>query len=158
MTLLAGLSLLAGCGFHLRAAIDLAPELARVYVTGADRDLAQHLGDALALRGALVIDDPEAGATHIDLLEARFERKVLTTNAQGRASAYTLYYRITFRVTGGDGTPLQSDTSIALQRAFDYHHNRELQAEQEVRFLETDLRREAVRRMLQRLARLSSQL
>ena len=158
MTWLAGLSLLAGCGFHLRGTIDLPPELARVYVSGADRDLAEHLADALAMRGAVIMNNPDAGATHIDLTDARFEREVLATDADGRTSAYTLYYRITFRVTGGDGASLQSDTSIALQRAFDYHQNRELQAEQEMRFLETDMRREAVSRMLQRLARLSSQL
>lgn len=150
--LLTGLSLLAGCGFHLRGAIDLPPALARVYVTGADRDLAGRLSDALAGRGAVV--DTAAGAARIDLVEARFEREVLTTDANGRATAYLFRYRVVFDVTGGDGARLQAAESLSLARAFDYDPNYELQIEQEVRFLETEMRREAVLRMLRRLARL----
>ena len=157
MLLLTGLSLLAGCGFQLRGNIDLPPELARVSVVGADRDLVDRLSDALAQRGATVTDSA-AGVVTIDLRESRFTREVLTTDIDGRASAYTLLYRVVFGVTTGDDTPisasLQAAESLSLKRAYDYAPNQELQAEQEVRFLKTEMRREAVLRMLRRLSRL----
>ncbi len=159
-SLLVGLSLLAGCGFHLRGSVDLPPELARVHVSGADRDLVERLSDALVQRGAVVESEPGAGTAHIDLSEARFERQVLTTDVTGRATAYAFRYRVVFGITGGDdtggddGAILQPARSITLERAFDYDPNRELQAEQEVRFLETEMRREAVLRIVRRLARL----
>ena len=157
MLLLTGLSLLAGCGFQLRGDIDLPPELARVSVVGADRDLVDRLSDALAQRGATVTDSA-AGVATIDLRESRFAREVLTTDSDGRATAYTLHYRVVFGVTAGDdtpiSTPLQAAESISLKRAYDYAPNQELQAEQEVRFLKTEMRREAVLRMLRRLSRL----
>ena len=154
--LLTGLTLLAGCGFQLRGSIDLPPELARVSVVGADRDLVDRLSDALAQRGATVTDSA-AGVVTIDLRESRFTREVLTTDIDGRASAYTLLYRVVFGVTAGDtpiAAPLQAAESLSLKRAYDYDPNRELQAEQEVRFLKTEMRREAVLRILRRLSRL----
>ena len=157
MLLLTGLSLLAGCGFQLRGNIDLPPELARVSVVGADRDLVDRLSDALAQRGAAVTDSAPGVAT-IDLRESRFAREVLTTDTDGRATAYALHYRVVFGVTTGDDTPisapLQAAESLTLKRVYDYASDRELQAEQEVRFLKTEMRREAVLRMLRRLNRL----
>ena len=136
------------------AALTCRPELARVYVSGADRDLVERLSDALAERGVVVESEPGAGAARIDLSEARFERQVLTTDVTGRATAYTFRYRVVFGVTGDGGAVLQPARSITLERAFDYDPNRELQTEQEVRFLETEMRREAVLRILRRLSRL----
>ena len=101
MLLLTGLTLLAGCGFQLRGNIDLPPELARVSVVGADRDLVDRLSDALAQRGATVTDSA-AGVVTIDLRESRFTREVLTTDINGRATAYALHYRVVFGVTAGD--------------------------------------------------------
>lgn len=151
--LLTGVSLLAGCGFHLRGNIDLPTGLARVYVAGADRDLVDRISDGLAKSGAEVTDSAH-GVAIIVLSESRFERAVLTTDANGRATAYVLHYRVVFGVTAGDGSKLQAAESISLQRAYDYDPNQELQAEQEVRFLKTEMRREAVLRMLRRLGRL----
>ena len=146
--------LLAGCGFHLRGDLtgDLAPELARVQVTGADHDLVARLTEALAQRGAVVVAGSAADAAVINLSAARFQRTALTTDSAGRTSAYALSYEVTFSITAG--AALQAAQTLSLNRALDYHPNRQLQAEEETRFLETEMRREMARRILQRLARI----
>ena len=148
-----------GCGFQLRGNLDLPPELARVYVSGANRDLVDGLSAALAQRGAEVAASVR-DAAHIHLVEGDFARRVLTTDPRGRATAYTFRYRVTFRITTAGAadtattdTSPQATESIVLQRAFDYDPNRELQAEEEVRFLKTEMRREMLQRLLLRLAR-----
>ncbi len=154
----AGALLLAGCGFHLRGDLtgDLAPELARVQVTGADRDLVARLTEALAQRGAVVVAGSAADAAVINLSAARFQRAALTTDSAGRTSAYALSYEVTFSITAGaaGGAPLQAAQTLSLNRALDYHPNRQLQAEEETRFLETEMRREMVTQILWRLMRL----
>ena len=155
---LAGLSLLAGCGFHLRGNIDLPAELARVYVSGQDRDLVAQLSEALEQNGAKIVPSGHAAAlidtVLIDLGTSHPQRQTLTTDSRGRATAYALHYEVVFSVTGSDGEPLQATQSISLERAFDYDPTRQLQAEQEERFLETQMQREAVARILQRLRRI----
>ena len=152
---LAGVSLLASCGFHLRGSIDLPAELARVYVSGQDPDLVEQLSKALEQSGAKIVHSGHAAAlidtAVIDLATSRPQRQTLTTDSRGRATAYALHYEVVFSVTGSDGKPLQPAQSISLERVFDYNPTRQLQAEQEARFLETQMRREAVARIVQRL-------
>ena len=143
---------LTGCGFHLRGDIALPSELERVQVTGDDRELVAGLSDALERQGAVV--DSASDSARIDVVAADFQRRVLTTDARGRATAYRLRYRVEFNVTAADGTLLQSAESVTVERAYNYNPNRELQSEQEERFLKSEMSRQAVLRMLQRLARL----
>ena len=139
-------AMLSGCGFHLRANTELPPTLAQVQVSGEDRDLVTALSAGLTANGAEVTS---SAAARIDL-HANFSRQVLTTDANGRASAYTYLYRVSFTVHT-QAKPFTD--SFVLRRTFDYAAERELQAAQEQSFLQIDLRREAVTRILSRLSR-----
>ncbi|MDD9857345.1 MAG: LPS assembly lipoprotein LptE [Gammaproteobacteria bacterium] len=150
--LAAGLMLLAGCGFHLRDALDLGPELARVHITGDDREMVGHLSRVLEQRGVVIADSAHRAAV-IDVSGRGFERAALTTDSRGRASAYELHYQVAFSVTGADGEALHPAHTITISRAFDYDPARQLQSEAETRFLETAMRREMAVRILQYLAR-----
>ena len=139
--------LLAGCGFQLRGA-QLPPEFSRVAVVGDDRDLVVGLEKALA-RYALVEAAHGQHDAQIDISQSEFSRKVLTTDANGRANSYALHYQIAFSITvGGE---LGINDSFALQRVYRYEPLRQLQAEREIAFLQTDMRDDAVARILNRL-------
>ncbi|MGR3984585.1 MAG: LPS assembly lipoprotein LptE [Gammaproteobacteria bacterium] len=132
----AGMSL-GGCGFRLRTEFALPPQLARVHVNGADLELVARIADALAARGAVIDAD---GA---DLrITADMRRAVLSTDADGRATAYSLTYAVQYqlRLPGAKARPARS---FSLRRAFDYAVTRQLQVEREAEFLEEDLRGEA---------------
>ncbi len=158
------LPLMAACGFHLRGDLDLPPELARVQVTGADRELVESVSAALARVGAIVVDSASASftdstdSTHLAVRAAPLERAVLTTDANGRATAYTFSYTVFYTVTvsgsDGDGESARPTQSVSLQRSFDYAPTQQLQSEQEELFLASEMRREAAARIVRRLARL----
>jgi len=147
-----GLMLLTGCGFHLRGALDFGPELARVHITGDDREMVGHLSEALRQRGVVIATSAHQAAV-IEVGGRGFERAALTTDSRGRASAYEIHYRVALRVTGGDGEALRPAHTIVISRALDYDPARQLQSEAEARFLETAMRREMAVRILQHLAR-----
>lgn len=152
LALAAGLILLAGCGFHLRGALDLGPELARVHITGGDREMVGHLSEALEQHGVAVAASAHRAAV-IDVGGRGFERAALTTDSRGRASAFEIRYRVAFSVTGDDGEALRPAHTLMISRAFDYDPTRQLQSEAEARFLETAMRREMAVLILQHLAR-----
>lgn len=185
LSLIIGLSLLSSCGFHWREdnklAADLSPAFnsafspafspafSHVHVTGADRELIEKLSTQLTQRGAVLVTHEDAiNTTRINILIAEFKREVLTTDRNGRASGYTIHYRVMFSVSDEDDSnnnedekddtsPYKTKTktkTIALQRAFHSAPNQPLQAAQEVQFLENEMRDESVRRMLQQLDKL----
>ena len=155
------LPLITACGFHLRGDLDLPPELARVQVTGADRELVESVSEALARVGAILLDSDSdhtssAPSARLALRAAPLERAVLTTDANGRATAYTFSYTVFYTVTvsGGGSESARPTQSVSLQRAFDYAPTQQLQSEQEELFLASEMRREAAARIVRRLARL----
>lgn len=150
--LAAGLMLLAGCGFHLRGALDLGPELARVHITGGDREMVGRLSESLRQRGVVIADSAHQAAV-IEVSGRGFERAALTTDSRGRASAYEIRYRVAFSVTGAAGEALHPAHTLMISRAFDYDPTRHLQSEAEARFLETAMRREMAALIVQHLER-----
>lgn len=155
--LLACLSLLlVACGFHLRGDLDLPPELARVQVVGSDRELVESVSAALARVGTILLDSDSAPSARLAVRAAPLERAVLTTDANGRATAYTFSYTVFYTVTvsGGGGESARPTQSVSLQRSYDYAPTQQLQSEQEELFLASEMRREAAARIVRRLARL----
>ena len=147
----AGMSL-GACGFHLRTEVPLPPELARVQISGADRDLVARLADELSARGAEVGSSPDSTESAKLRITTDMRRAALSTGADGRATAYSLTYAVQYQLKI-PGETARAEKSFSLRRAFDYDAGRHLQAEAEARFLEDDLRREAAARVLSQLAR-----
>ena len=107
----------SGCGFQLREEVELPAVLSRVSVDGESRELVDGLADALRRHGAVV---GSAAAVGVGVtVDADFSRVVLTTDSDGRASAYALRYRVVFKVADGDEILLDDET-ITLNRAYDY--------------------------------------
>lgn len=144
--------MLTSCGFQLRGNVDFPPALARVAITATDLALSAQLSDALQQNGALVVTRHPTAI--IDISLSRFARTTLTTDASGRASAYTLQYEVLFTVRNAADEELQAAHPISLQRAYEYQPHQQLQVETEVDFLKSDMRRAAVARIVQQLVHL----
>ena len=97
----------SGCGFQLRGEVELPAVLSRVSVEGESRELVDGLADALRRHGA-VVGSATIGVQVV--VDADFSRVVLTTDSDGRASAYALRYRVVFNVADGDEILLDAET------------------------------------------------
>ena len=119
---------LAGCGFHLRNALVLPPDLGPVAVTAQDpySPLAASLARSLERAGA-VAASPETmtQATRLEILSEKWVDIPIAVDNLGRAQEYSLRYAVVFRMRkGGDvkdaeagRDPLADDSEFVPQQA-----------------------------------------
>lgn len=140
-------ALASGCGFHLRGKLPLPEQLKVISVSSTDREVHEEMVNALEASGAQVVDEAEARAL-LDMYEVNFTRKVRTIDTRGKVTGYVLRYDVSYRVTNDEGDVLR-ETSLALQRDYNFDPEQVLQAEEE----EESLRENMVEELTQRIMR-----
>lgn len=112
------LSLLAGCGFHLRGAVEIPPEYTPIYIQSGGL-----IGDAIEARlkgsGLKVASGPAGAGLVLHILSQSRGSRVVAVDRNGKALAYMLTYRVAFDATAGDGRTLVGKQSISLDRTYD---------------------------------------
>lgn len=167
--------LLGGCGFHLRGAAEVPPQLARTQLLGtsARGPLAEEIAFVLDNAGAQLVQGDATSLLRIT--EDRFERRLLSVGSTGRATEYEITYRLGFTLSvpfmleqdaqmpqstdeqaqRKDRTPLYKvmvpGQTIVLQRDYSFDPSRVLGKAEEEEMLMRELRAQAVRQMLLRL-------
>lgn len=122
------LPILAGCGFHLRNALLLPPDLGPLQVVGRDphSQLVKDLTQAMERAGAQVAPDgPVVGAdgtvprvARLEIVSERWGSLPLSVDTQGRAQEFTLRYAVIFRLRRADGTDLVPQQVQELSRDY----------------------------------------
>lgn len=144
---------LTACGFHLRSALVLPPDLGPVRVVSADRysPLAQSLADALSRAGAVPATEETVDATVLDLLSERWGDRPVSLDSLGRAQEFSLRYAVTFELRKADGTTPVPRQTIELSRDYVSNPVQSIGTEGEREVLQVELRREMVASVLRRL-------
>ncbi len=150
---LLAISLISGCGFHLRGNFSLPKSLSSVSLSGTDQDFIESLTNELERNGAAVVIS-QTGTTQLDITNLQYLSSVSKTDAQGRATGYTYYYNLDYSVVSGNGETLQPPTAISQTRTQEYDPNQELLAEQEAEFLREEMEKDLILQLLRRLSRL----
>jgi LPS-assembly lipoprotein len=143
---------LSGCGFKLRGARELP--FATIYLSaGANNALNAELARNIRVgTSTKVVPDRNGAAAVLDILGEFKDRDILSLNAQGRATEYTLRYRLSFKVSDGKGRDLIAPTEIAVQRAISFNDSQVLAKESEETLLYRDMQTDLVQQILRRLA------
>ena len=154
----AGLLVLAGCGFHLRGS-DGSYNLPfnKLYIGLPDSSpLAIDLKRNIRPIGSTEIVDKEADADGVlEVLsnpDDSRKKTISALNSNGRVSQYMLVYSITFQVHDQKGNILMKPVTISLNRALDYDDSLLLAKQQEEDLLYRDMQRDLVSQMLRRMA------
>lgn len=119
LTLMA--ALLAGCGFHLRGALNLPEHLGPVQVVAADR--YSPLGDLLAqgLRRAgaqaATAADGEGVAT-LQIVSEHWADTPISYDPSGRSQEYMLRYAVVFSLKRADGSVAVPQQAVELSRDY----------------------------------------
>ncbi len=144
---------LSACGFHLRSALVLPPDLGPVRVVSGDRysPLAESLATALSRAGAVPATENTADATVLDLLSERWGDRPVSLDSLGRAQEYSLRYAVTFELRKPDGTTPVPRQTIELARDYVSNPVKAVGTEGEREILQVELRREMVASVLRRL-------
>jgi LPS-assembly lipoprotein len=144
------LLLLTACGFHLRGAVQLPPELSELAVVDARpaTDIAPELRRGLKNTGVQVSDS----ATRVLQLKAeQYGKRVLSVDKSGRAQEYGLSYTVRFALTGAAGAVWLPEAAVTQTRDLRFDAAAVLGTEGEERQLKAEMRQEAVLQILRRL-------
>lgn len=94
--------LLASCGFQLRGAADLPPQMERTWLTGinANHGFARELSGLLRAGGVTVVNSREASTAEFRVQRLTTGRRVLSVGGDARVSEYELYMVLEYEVRG----------------------------------------------------------
>jgi LPS-assembly lipoprotein len=147
---LPGLLLLSGCGFHLRGDVDLPPELLEMALIDAvpATSIAPDLRDALKGKG---IKLHNGAPMLLQLRGESYSRRVLSVDSSGRAQEYGLGYTLRFSLQKRGGEVWLPMESIIVTRDLRFDAAAVLGTANEENQLSTEMRRDAVLRILRRL-------
>lgn len=145
---------LAGCGFQLRSALTLPPDLGPIQVEGRGRysPLADALSLALQRAGATVVEGRgEEQVARLRVLSERWGSTPISIDAQGRAQEYVLRYAVVFELVHADGEELVPQQAVELARDYIRSPTNLTGADSERELLTREMRRDMVASIIRRI-------
>jgi LPS-assembly lipoprotein len=109
--------LLSACGFQVRGATDVPASMERTYISTTDRHSGFYQGLIRELRnsGVKLVGSP-ADATAIFTIKTDITgQRVLAVSARNVPREYEVYYTITYSLTSGEQTLIDSRTQTQVQ-------------------------------------------
>ena len=147
---LIALSLLAGCGFHLRGQVDLP--FASAYVDSpADSPLTEPLKRSLRDAGKTVTDKREAAEVVIHLSQPSRQKSILSLSGAGKVAEYRLEYKVTMAALNARGEELLGNSEVQLVRDLTYDDKYILAKGYEEAMLFQAMEQDVLRTLLRRL-------
>lgn len=144
---------LAACGFHLRNALVLPPDLGPVKVQARDRysPLAESLAQALTRAGAEPATADTPAPSVLDIRAEKWDQNPVSVDERGRAQEFSLRYAVVFELRAGDGGMIVPRQAIELSRDYISVPAASIGTEDEREILEKELRREMTASILRRI-------
>lgn len=149
-------TLVSGCGFHLRGKVALSKDLTPLAISGNDDGLVAVLKEALEFSGTPVVDSAASAQAVLRLTKSRVRRQVRTTDSRGLATAYRLHYRVRYDVLNRAGEVIVKGSRLSQSRDLDFDASQILTKEDEQRFLIEDMQREIAQNILRTLSVLAT--
>jgi len=146
--------LAAGCGFHLRGQLPVAPALQPLALECASRvpdQLCRRLGSQLEQAGILV-RDPDRADYILILDHFRQGRQATAVSADSSAAAYRLSQSVQVSLRSADEIPLIAGSEVVVRESYSYDDTTVLAKEEEQRDLEQLLQERLVQQILFLLA------
>ncbi len=150
--LLAALLATSTCGFRLKGAVEIPPELSPVFV---QPQRGSPVGDEIIrqLKGSRVqlAAGPRQARTIIRISNERRSSRVVAVNSGGKVIACELHYGLTFDAMTPDGKQLVPQQSLDLARSHEAPDVEVLGKQSERELIYTDMFGDAADRILTRL-------
>jgi LPS-assembly lipoprotein len=145
-------AIIAGCGFHLRGAVEIPPTLAPLYIEApAGSPVRRALEDQLR-GGAVQLTNQRSDAKLLlRILSERRASRVVAVDARGKRLAYELRYLVRFDAVGPQGEEKVAPMNLDLVRTFDNPDAEVLGKDMEEELIFKDFALDAADRILMRL-------
>ncbi|MGY6630032.1 MAG: LPS-assembly lipoprotein LptE [Wenzhouxiangella sp.] len=150
---LAGLVLLAGCGFELRGEARLPASMQQTWLQLPDDSstFARELSLMLRANGVELVEHPEDATAELLIFDERLGREALTISGQARVREFALVFDVDFELRTRGGEVLIPRETLRLVREYSFDEQEILAATREEEFLQAELRRSMAAQLLRRL-------
>ena len=150
---------ISGCGFQLRGALDISPDVSPLYLQqNSVFELAREIKKLLATNKIALAENPTQANSQLVLLNESKQNRVLSVDGNGRAREYSLTYTVNFTITiskpGKQAEDVQADPTqetVSLSRTLLFDPDAVLAIANETEILYRDMRRNAARSILLKL-------
>ena len=149
LTALLTLTLLQGCGFHLRGAVLLPEEMASTWVAGhgVSNELLQATGDAIRNTNGGTAGSESTSTATLELSNENFSRRVATVGTDGKVSEYLLNYSVDWKLKSKGGA-IWREGSVKQRENYQYSAAQVLGKAQEEAYLREVMVKAAVRDLM----------
>ncbi|MDX1404695.1 MAG: hypothetical protein R3192_09155 [Woeseiaceae bacterium] len=144
---------MTGCGFQLRGATSVPPEMARTYIDTQDRhsEFYRRLRDSLRTAGVSVVDSPGDSTATLSIISDLTGQRVLSVSARNVPREFEVFYTVLYSVQTGERTLLEPRTQT-LTRDYTWDETQVLGKEKEEQLLRTAIVDDLVRIVLIQLS------
>ncbi|MDP1601694.1 MAG: LPS assembly lipoprotein LptE [Legionella sp.] len=147
---------ITGCGFKLRGLADMPAWLNNIaiIVQEAHRDLVPMLKDQLEGYGVRIIPDP-AHADYLLIIENdNTQQQITSISASTTPRQYQIIYTVHFSLISKlTGKPIISSAHVLVTRQLTVNNDRILGSDSEGSTIHTEMRRDAVMQIINRISR-----
>lgn len=146
------LSILTGCGFHLRGSVEIPPEFNPIHIQAAGGSpVRQAVEDLLAGSQVRLTASPAEAKLILRILSEGRSSRVAAVDANGKTLAHELHYLVRFDAIGADGRERVPPQTMDLVRHFDNPDVEVLGKRLEEELIYQDFATDAADRILMRL-------
>ena len=140
LLMIASMTLLAGCGFHLQDKAELPAEMQQTYLAVQQpySRLATRLQTLLEQNGVQVVSSPK-GAAILEVPMNRMRKEIQSIGGNARVREYQLRLTVNFRLLDKDGKELIPLQNLELARIYGFTEQNILAAERENEYLRQEL-------------------
>jgi LPS-assembly lipoprotein len=153
LTLIVAAGVLAGCGFHLQAALTTPAEMERTYVAAVDRhsQFYRELRAQLGTAGVSLVDSEADATATFSIFFDDTAQRVLSVSARNVPTEYEVYYTIRYNLSSGPKNLLDSQT-LTLTRDYTYDSTLVLGKAREEELLREAIVKDLVRIVLKQIS------
>lgn len=151
LTLVVLLSLLLpACGFHLRGITELS--FKTLYIQGSTLSISRELKQTFKSNGIQIVESAANADLLLEMMSETNEKRILSLSGGGAVREYELNYQASFRTREPANPVWSAPQTVQSRRDFSYNDNALLGKLDEEAQLNTDMRSDAIREIMRRLA------
>jgi LPS-assembly lipoprotein len=144
------LLLLQSCGFQLRGALDLSPDISPVYFQQNDAfDLGRDIKSILQTNKIRISEYANTANSRLNIVNESRARRVLSVDSNGRAKEYLLRYTVQFTIKIKQQEAVAESVSVSRSLLFD--PDAVIAVDNEAEVLYKDMKHDAARLILLKL-------
>lgn len=155
LLLLAGMTLITACGWHLRGSVEISEKLKTPYLIADAIEPALKSEIEVSFRdaGASIVAEESAASIVVEILGGDYQRKVIAVDSEGRALTYELGYKLRYRYRfPGAAWEVENQGQVVATANYQYDSNQVLSKASEEQNLIRQLKDSVSSRLLQQLS------